>query len=837
MVANRARYPSESSRTGVSWSDGVVRLRDDELFGTRLADLGADFLRHVFALVEVAWVEIDGEQFAAAIRYDSGRLSLPEFLERLSATLRGQLAVDAVMPSAGPIARDLARHIGPHRIERFGSFLTTWEIVHHRPGRLRLRHQALRGDPLQAARVRDAILHVPGVTECTVRPVTGSVLIRFDPDSTNASQLLRILDYARHTPPNTREERSLKSSPAGFKLATSSLVLAVAGETTAPFLLPVCAVLLVGSNLPTFRAALRQLRRGQLGLPVLYTAIVAATLASGQFIASAAMNLMLTFWGRRYAFELTSARRRLLGQIAQQPRFVRLATPAPYDTFVEVLVDDLKTNDVIIVTAGDHIPADGQVKKGQALVDERLVRGIDGLSSKQPDDEVFAGSTVRLGELYVEVLRTGADTQAALLLRSTLATTPLPLESATPSVHGAAFAEPTVAPTMAMASIGLLIGDITMAGAILRPDYATGPGMAFPLEALQAGALCFHHGILIRDPTALDRLALVDLVILDHHAALERALLAVDAIDAFPGYGEDELLRYAATALEEIDDERVAALLDACTARGIELLDVRPAEYATDLTLEYGNDRIKVGDLGPRARGRAKAHEQNGLHRNQSTAPNSLMVGVNGRVAGLIHFRRSERLQAGPALLRLRSRHNLNIGLVSDQPETHAAALRVSLGVDFHAGDLSAHDRVRLLRHCRNRGFKVAYVGDCRIQPRAAALAHVAISLGTCDVNSLAHDPAPICLLQPRISQLDALWEIARVHRQRVTVARGYSLIPNLACVAGAFAWGFTSLASVLVTNLGTYSVYSRTAASIRSLERQIARSPERRSSGARGIS
>ena len=63
----------------------------------------------------------------------------------------------------------------------------------------------------------------------------------------------------------------------------------------------------MGSNLTTFRAALRQLLRGQLGLPVLYTTIVAATLASGQFIASATMNLMLTFWGRRYATELTSA--------------------------------------------------------------------------------------------------------------------------------------------------------------------------------------------------------------------------------------------------------------------------------------------------------------------------------------------------------------------------------------------------------------------------------------------------------------------------------------------------------------------------------------------------
>ena len=72
------------------------------------------------------------------------------------------------------------------------------------------------------------------------------------------------------------------------------------------------------------------------------------------------------------------------------------------------------------------------------------MRGIDGLSSKRPDDLVFAGSTVRLGELYVEVLRVGADTQAAALLRATLGAMAAPLESSTPTVHGAHFAEPTV---------------------------------------------------------------------------------------------------------------------------------------------------------------------------------------------------------------------------------------------------------------------------------------------------------------------------------------------------------------------------------------------------------
>ena len=106
---------------------------------------------------------------------------------------------------------------------------------------------------------------------------------------------------------------------------------------------------------------------------------------------------------------------------------------------------------------------------------------------------------------------------------------------------GRQFAEQTVAPTMAIAGSDYLIGDISTAGAILRPDYATGPGVAFPLETLQAVALSLRHGILIRDAEAIERLATVDVLILEHHVALEHTAFEVDTVEVFPGYLESDL--------------------------------------------------------------------------------------------------------------------------------------------------------------------------------------------------------------------------------------------------------------------------------------------------------
>jgi Cu2+-exporting ATPase len=203
------------------------------------------------------------------------------------------------------------------------------------------------------------------------------------------------------------------------------------------------------------------------------------------------------------------------------------------------------------------------------------------------------------------------------------------------------------------------------------------------------------------------------------------------------------------------------------------------------------------------------------------------MVGINGQIAGLIDFRRTSQLRATSALEELRSKHGqaLAIGLVSASDGARLQPLAASLGADFHKAGLSGSDLVQLIRGCRKRGLKVAYAGECLAKPRVAREADVAISLDTDALEGLDRNPAPIILLQPDLSKLAVLREATRIYNRRVKVAQGSALIPNLFCVAGALFLGLTSTATVIVTNLGTYSTYARTTASIRGLERKLAKS------------
>jgi hypothetical protein len=55
------------------------------------------------------------------------------------------------------------------------------ELVHHHPGRLRVRAEVLRNDAELAARVTEALDGVPGISRVTHNAQTGSVLVEYEP--------------------------------------------------------------------------------------------------------------------------------------------------------------------------------------------------------------------------------------------------------------------------------------------------------------------------------------------------------------------------------------------------------------------------------------------------------------------------------------------------------------------------------------------------------------------------------------------------------------------------------------------------------------------------------
>jgi Cu2+-exporting ATPase len=665
---------------------------------------------------------------------------------------------------------------------------STWKFASAIPGRIRVRHDAIR-DSRRAHRIEAELAATHGVIRAHARPLTSGLLVHYDPHAISQRQLLRILEDL--AAPDTLPAPAGHLPPAQFGMVNVSLAVSVAADLAVPALLPVSAVLLVASSVREVREAWRDLRRRRVGLPVLFTSIHVGTMLSGHFVVAALMGWMYQFWRHRHRETQLALRRQLLPSLTQRPRFARLCVGGAE---VEVPTDRLHPGDRIVVEEGEMVPADGWLAGGFAVVDERIVSGVGGLTRKEAGDPIYAGSFATEGRLHLEVSGLGTATRAARLGRElAAATAAAPTEFALTN-RGESFARQAVGPTLAAAGFGLVIGDLATASAILQPDYATGPGLGVSMESLQDIAACAHEGIVVRDPSAFHRIASADVFLFDHHPGLERADLEVREVHRLDGVGEDDILRLAASAFADLADERSPALHAACAARRIIVRrHPRPSYRGAEITIRDGGRSITLRD-------------RHGTGPTADPAP-ALELATDGRPVGQIVFGRSSRPRAAEAIRELRRHGPMAIGLLSDRPDQEAAPLVEALGMDFHLGGLSSEGKAEAVRSCRRRGLRVVYVGDCRHEPCAARQADLAISLT--DAVDSAHDPAQVLVMRPDLDWAAGLRDRARSHVERVRSVHGFILIPNLACVVGAFFLGFTSLSAVMLTNLGTLAVYS----------------------------
>jgi cation transport ATPase len=190
----------------------------------------------------------------------------------------------------------------------------------------------------------------------------------------------------------------------------------------------------------------------------------------------------------------------------------------------------------------------------------------------------------------------------------------------------------------------------------------------------------------------------------------------------------------------------------------------------------------------------------------------------DGQIEGHLTFR-EEGYAHHETLAALRTRFGLELGMLN-RPGRQRCDVAGELGFDRVISATRDESRAAAIRELVRQGRRVGYVGDPATNPETARAAHLTISIAP---RPAADDRiSAVWLLGPDYHKLIALRQLAAAGRAHSQVLTRFAVIPNVACIAGAFLLGFTSLAAVLVTNIGTYSIYCGNAGRLKRMERQL---------------
>jgi Cu2+-exporting ATPase len=316
----------------------------------------------------------------------------------------------------------------------------------------------------------------------------------------------------------------------------------------------------VFSGRPFYVSAWGALRGGRLNMDVPITlAIVLAvgtslyeTMMSGHHAYfDAAIMLCFFLLGGRYLDHRTRASARSAAQelaALEVPRALRV-TAAGEET---VAAAELAVGDIVRVKPGGRIPVDGIVTEGQSELDRSLMTGESLPVYAGPGMAVSAGEVNLTGPLMVEVRAAGRDTSLHRIADLVAVAESGRANYNSLADQAAKLYAPGVHILSVLAAIGWWIYtqdlriSLNIAAAVLIITCPCALGLAVPAVTTAASGRLFRKGLLIKDGTALERLAEADTVVFDKTGTLTTGAPEPVGLDDHP----EEAMRVALALAE-----------------------------------------------------------------------------------------------------------------------------------------------------------------------------------------------------------------------------------------------------------------------------------------------
>jgi Cu2+-exporting ATPase len=534
------------------------------------------------------------------------------------------------------------------------------------------------------------------------------------------------------------------------------------------------------SAIPFYQGARAGLRAGTIHMdtPIaiaiagMYAHGVWATLAhTDAWLDSLAMLVTLLLIGR--ALEARGRRRTAEAAAtlaASTPRHARRVA----DGAIEVVpTASLRAGDHIELGAGDDVPADGIVIFGEAQVRMALLTGESEPTPARVGDRLVAGAAVDQGAVRMAVTNTGDGTLIAAMARQLeLADaeprTPTPADRLAPWFTGG---------TLIVAALllawfggqGQLDVALDRAVAVLVVACPCALALSRPLIGAAGLASAARRGLLLRSVDALERLATVDVIVLDKTGTATGGRPVVVGAD-------DDALRVAA-GLERSSRHPIAlAILDAAAARG--------------LAIPEAHDIREVAGRGISGR------VDGVVWRVESGGPGAVVV-TDGHTTSLIRLRDVPRASLDDDLRALRARAGRLVLLTGDR----AAAAEALAGVGRFDEVIAEADPLQkraFIEQLRHDGRRVLFVGDGVNDSGALAAATVGVAMADGAAPSLAASHG--VLATDRLRPLAVGVDVARATDRRMRAALMRSAVYNVAAVIAAVA-GFVNplVAAVLM--------------------------------------
>jgi len=460
---------------------------------------------------------------------------------------------------------------------------------------------------------------------------------------------------------------------------------------------------------------------------------------------------------------------------------------------------DIQPGNQLIVLPGETIPTDGKILEGHASVEESILTGEPLPIEKFVGDSVLGGTLVSGGRLLILAEKAGADSLVARLARlvEEARENPPPFQRLADKIAG--IFTPLVLILAAATAVGwILAGETTgtainRAVAVLIAACPCALGLAAPVATACGLSRAARLGVLIRDPSSLEKLSKVKLLVVDKTGTLTEGNPAVTHITTAEGVSETSAITLGASLAASSLHPLSKAIVKAAQAKNLTLEKISdiqdtPGQGIAGKTSD--GKTLLLGNLSYLQQHRVEIPPAVTSSTPISKIPSSISVffSVEGHYAA-VFFMADPIRPTTPAAIQSLKHLGIDLELLTGDQPGPAQAVASQLGIArVQSGVKPDGKAARVSALIGTVPGLVAMAGDGTNDTPALASADLGISLGS--GTDAAKEAAAVVVLKGDIAGVTRAFLMGRatvrVIRQNLFLAFAYNALA-LPAAAGLF--------------------------------------------------
>ena len=422
---------------------------------------------------------------------------------------------------------------------------------------------------------------------------------------------------------------------------------------------------------------------------------------------------------------------------------------------IEIETDKINVNDIVIIKPGTSIPVDGVIISGSSNLDESAITGESIPVYKTINDNVISGTINQNGHLKVKALKVLGDTTLSQIINlvEEASNSKAPISKLADKVS--AVFVPTVILISILAFIFWIIQGqnfefaLTSAISVLVISCPCALGLATPVAIMVATGKGAENGILIKSAESLERLHLVNTVMLDKTGTVTEGKPVVT--DILSIIKENELLEIAGS-LEKLSGHPLAEAINKKVEKeNVNLKNVDEFENISGRGVKgkIDGEIYLGGNYAFMTENNIDIKDVYDRYKALSNKGKTVLFFSNKeKVIGIIAVSDIIKETSKRAVEELK-KNNIEVIMITGDNKKVAEAIAKEAGIENVVSEVLPQDKESVVSKYQEKGKVVAFVGDGINDSPALAKADVGLAIG--NGTDIAIEAADIVLMKDNL--------------------------------------------------------------------------------------